>query len=60
MGMILTNDITHDTGRLFVWFIIVVLELPHGKENPAVNGFQAITYIRKRPSNDDAHGILKV
>ncbi len=37
VGVVLTNDIAHDTSRLFIRPIPVVVEFVHGEENTPVN-----------------------
>jgi hypothetical protein len=60
MGVVFTNHITHDTRRLFVRPIPVVVEFVHGKEHAAVNRLESIARIRQSPADDHAHGVIEV
>ena len=60
MGMVFTNDITHDPRGFHIRAIVGVIQNIHGKQHAAVNGFQPITNIRQRPANDDAHCIVQI
>ena len=58
--MVLTDGVADDTGRLLVGLIPVVPQFAHGVEHAAVDGFQAITHVRQRPTHDYAHGVIQV
>ena len=45
MGVVFTDNITNDTGTFKVGPIMIIAELPHGKQGTAVNRFQAVPNI---------------
>ena len=58
--MILTYNITNNPGRLFVGFIIVVVQVLHGKKYPPVNRLETVPDIGQRPPHNYAHGIIEI
>ena len=60
MGMVLTHDVTHDTGRLLVGLVPVVTALVHTEQHAAVHRLEAVADIGQGPAHDDAHGVLHV
>ena len=58
--MILTDYITHDTSRLFVGLIPVVIELIHGEQHPTMHGFQSVPHVRQGPPYNHAHRVIHV
>ena len=45
VGVVFTDHITHDTGRLFIRAVPVVVELVHGKQHAAMHGLEAIAGV---------------
>jgi hypothetical protein len=45
VGVVLTNHVTHNTRRLFVGAVPVVVELVHGEQDAAVHRLQAVSGI---------------
>ena len=60
VGVVLTHDISHHTGRLLVGLIMGHALLIHGIEYAPVNGLEAVSHIRQGPSNDHTHGVIDV
>ncbi len=60
VGVVFTDNITHNTGGLLVGLVPVVVQFGHGEQNAAVNRLEAIPHIRKRPPDDHAHGVIEV
>ena len=60
MGMILTDHITHDTGRFFVRLVVVVRQHIHGEQYPPVHRFQTVTNIGQSAPHDHTHGIGEI
>ena len=58
--VVLTDHITHDTGRLLVRSVPVVVQLMHGEQDPAVNRLEAIARIGQGASHNHAHGVIEV
>ena len=60
MGVILTDDITHDPGAFPIGSVPEVPLLIHGKEHPSVNRLQTVPDVRQSPSHDHAHGVIQI
>ena len=60
VGVVFTNHVTHNTGRLFVGPVPVVVELVHRKEHPAMHRFEAIPRVWQGPPHNHAHGVIQV
>ena len=60
VGMVLTDHVTHDTGRLLVALVPVVVELVHREQHPPVHRLEAIAHIRECAAHDHAHGVIEV
>jgi hypothetical protein len=60
MRVVLTDYITHHTGRLFVRLVPVIVQFVHGEEYTPMNRFKAVTHIRQSTPDDDAHGIIEI
>src|SRR5690606_9456199 len=58
--VVFTDHVTHDTGRLLVRLVPVVTQFAHGKQHTAMHGFQTVSRIRQRPSDDYAHGVVEI
>src|SRR3989338_11357490 len=58
--MIFAQDVSHYTRALLVRLVARIAKLAHSVQYPAMHGLQPVPRIRKRPSNDDAHGIVHV
>ena len=58
--MIFTNHVSHDTSRLLIGTIPVVVQLMHGEKNSPVHRFEPVSRIRKRATYDYAHCIVEV
>ncbi|VTR65876.1 putative Val start codon [Desulfosarcina cetonica] len=60
VGVVLTDHVTDDAGRFLVGFVVIVLELPHGVKHAAMDGFESVAHIGKRPADNHAHGVIQV
>ena len=60
MGVILTHDVSDHPCTLLVGLVMGISHLPHGKQGPAVHGFETITDIRDGTPDDDAHCIGQI
>ena len=60
MRMVLTDDFTHNTGRLHRRLVGCQTELVHRVQNAAVNGFQTVTHVREGASHNHAHRITQI
>ncbi len=60
MGVVLTHDVTDDTGGLFVGSSGSIAAFPHAVEHPAMNWFETVSNIGKCTADDDAHGVVEV
>ena len=58
--VVFTNHVTHDTRRLFVRSVPVVVQLVHGEQHAAVNRLQSVPRIGQGASYDHAHGVIEV
>ena len=60
VGVVFADHITHDSGRLFVGAVPVVVQLVHREQDPAVHGFQAVPGIGQGTPDNHAHGVIEV
>jgi len=60
MRMVFTDDITHNACRLLVRLVEVIAQFMHGKEDAAMNRFQAIAHIGNGATDDNAHRIVEI
>ncbi len=60
MGVIFTDDITDNTGRLLVGARIGVGQILHGVEDAAVNRLEAVAGVGQGATDDDAHRIVNI
>ena len=60
MGMVISHDLANDLGAFAIAAIRQETHDPHAIKHTAVGGFQPIAHVRKRPSNDHAHGVIHV
>ena len=58
VGVVLTNHVAHDTGRLLVSTVPVVVELVHGKQHAPVYRLETITRIRQGAAHNHAHRVI--
>ena len=58
--VVLTNHVTNDTSGLFIRLIPVVVQFVHGEQDTTVDGFQAISDVGQRASDNNAHRIIHV
>ena len=58
VGVVLTDHVTDDTGRLFVRAVPIVVEFVHGEQNATVHGLQTVSGIGEGAANDDAHRVI--
>ena len=58
VGVVLTNHVTDNTGRLLVGLVPVVVELMHREQYTTMHRLQAIAGIRQGTSHDYAHGVV--
>jgi hypothetical protein len=60
MGMVFTYNVTNHAGGFFIGFVVVIAQVPHGEQNPPVNGLQSVTNVGKGSSDDHTHGVIKI
>ena len=60
MGMILTYDVTDDTGGFFMRPVIGIAQLGHGVQNTPVHGLQAVTGIRNGTAYYDRERVFQI
>jgi hypothetical protein len=60
VGVIFTDDVADDPGRLLVGLVPVVLEFVHGVQYATVHRLEAVAYIGQRTADDDAHGVIQI
>ena len=60
MRVIVTHDITNDPRGFARRLRPVVIALHHRVENAAMDGFQAVAHIGKRPRHDHAHRVIEI
>ena len=60
MGMIFTQNFTHDTGRFLVGGVGANAHVLHGVEDTAVDGLETVTNVRDGAGYDDAHRIVEI
>ena len=58
--VVFANDVTHDTRRLLIRTIPVVVQLVHREQHAAVNRLQAVAGVGEGTTDDDAHGVIEV
>ena len=58
--MVFTDDITDNAGRLLVGLVVIVTEHAHSEQDTTMHGFEAITDVGQRPTDDDTHRVIKV
>ena len=60
MRMIFTHGITYDTRAFTMRLIGTVIQFNHGVQHPALHRLQTVSYIRKSPGSDYAHGVVDI
>ena len=60
MRVILTQHVTHGTGRLFVLGRVFQAEFAHGVHDTSLNRLQAVTDVRQGTIENDVHGVIQV
>ena len=60
VGVILTDDVTHDAGGLLVGGTVGVTQLSHGEQYASVYRFEAIAHVGQSPADNDAHRIVDI
>ena len=60
VGVVLTDDVADDTGRLQVLRVPRVAELVHRVETAAVNGLKTVSDVGQSAPDDNAHGVIDV
>jgi hypothetical protein len=60
VGMVFTDDVADDAGRLAVGLVPVVAVLVHGEQDAPVHGLQAVAHVGERARHDHAHGVVEV
>jgi len=60
VGVVFTDDIADNPGRLFVGLVPVVVQLIHREQYPPVHRLEAVPNIRQCPADDDAHGVIEI
>ena len=60
VGVVLTHDVTHDTGTLAERAVPVVVLLVHRVQRAAVHRLEAIARVGQSAPHDHAHGVVEV
>ena len=60
VGVILTEHLTDDGGRLFRRLIVRDSHVHHAVENAAMHGLEAVAHIGQRTAHDDGHRIVNI
>src|SRR4030095_12793318 len=58
--MVLAENIAHDPGAFDIWPVPHIVRFVHREQDPAVDRFEAVADVRKRPSHDHAHRVIEV
>ena len=58
--VVLTDDVTDDTGRLLVGLIPVDAQLVHRVEHAPMHRLETVPNVRECTADDDAHGVVEV
>ena len=58
--VVFADDIAHDTGRLLVGPVPVVVELVHGEQHTPVHRLESVARIRQGAADDHAHRVIEV
>src|SRR5690606_4863734 len=60
VGVVLTNNVTHDAGGLLVRAVVDVPQVLHGIQNPAVHRFEAVAHVGQGAPDDDGHRVVEI
>ena len=60
MGVELTHDFADDLGGFAGGAIVVEPQLAHSEQDTAMDGFQTITDIGQRATDDDRHRVVEI
>ena len=60
VGVIFTEHVAHNTGRLTGRFVVGDAQSHHAVENAAVNGLESVANIGQRTCHDDRHGVVNI
>ena len=60
MRMILTQDLTDDTGRLFSLAGVSQSQSIHSEQHSSMDRLESVTHVRKGPGHDYRHGVIDV
>ena len=60
VGVIVLEHLAHDTGALAVACIRAKSHLRHGKQDAAMDRFQAISSVGQCALHDDTHGVIEI
>ena len=60
VGMVLTQHVTHGTGRFLIGFVRSIAQFHHAVEDTAVYGLQSVSHIWEGTGHDDRHGVVDV
>ena len=58
--VVVADDFADDLRALAIGAVRRQPHLPHGEQHAAMRRLQAVAYVRKRPSDDYAHGVIHV
>jgi hypothetical protein len=58
--MVFTYDVADHARRFFVRLIVVVAQLIHSEEHPAVDRLKTVSDIRQSATDDNTHGVVHV
>ena len=60
MRMILTKDLTDDTGRLLCLACMSETEAVHSEKDSSMYRLETVTHVREGPGHDYRHGVVDV
>ena len=60
VGVIFTDHVPDDTGRLAIGLVVFVAVLAHRKQNAAVHGLESVAHVRQRATDDDTHRVIEI
>jgi hypothetical protein len=58
--VVFTDYVADNACRLLVSLVVIVAQLAHRIEDTPMNRFEAVTHIRQRTPDDDAHRVVEI
>ena len=60
VGVVFADNVTHNTCRLLVGSVPVIVELMHGEQHTPVHRLESVAGIGQGTPNNHAHGVIEV